>query len=381
MLADEFLIDRIETWACRLPLSQPLDFGRFEIRERHHTAMRMRTRDGRKADCVTQGRGSPLDVVAAELIAPRLIGKSAVDIHARRQELRDSLAAVEFDGAVGRAWSLAEICMQDLRAQAAELPLWQLLGGARRSAPVQLIEGYALVGENDVRFAQRLASRVDEGYRLIKIEAAHYDDIDALIRRLRAFRRLAGEEPRLVLDFAWSWTEPQRYVDALKRFEELGIEWLEDPFSRCQIEDYVALRKLSRVPIGCGDEASRAADIGALIAANALDVVRLDATTIGGVTSILEITTECRKRGVRLSFHEHPEVHEHCVFGFLSADHVEVFPADRPFDRVHDLLESTPFQRIRDGVLSAPDEPGTGIRLRDGALGDWAWRHSLVGAD
>ena len=378
MPADEFTIERIETWACRLPLAQPLDFGRFVVRERHHTVMRLHTRDGRTGECLTQSRGSPLDVVAAEVIAPRILGQSAQDIDALQRQVRDSLAAIEFDGAVGRAWSLAEICLQDLRAKHADQPLWRLLGAQRSAATVLLVEGYALVGENDREFVDRLVRRVHEGYRLIKIEAAHYADLDQLMRRLRMFRAAAGSSARLILDFAWSWSEAARYANTLKQFLEFGVEWVEDPFSRDRVGDYALLRAGGGVSLGCGDETTRPADLAALLSADAIDVARIDATTIGGITAVRPLLSACLARGVRASFHEHPEVHEHCVFGFGGVDHVEVFPADRPFDRVHELLESSPARRMREGMLHAQEEPGIGIRIRDDALKQWAWRHTVV---
>ncbi len=374
-MAAELIIDRIETWHCVLPLSQPLDFGTFQVRERHYTAMRVHTKDGLKADCVTHTRGSPIDVVAADIIAPRLLGKSVLDLSSIRSEMARALTALETDGALGRAWSLAEICLQDLRAQAAGWPLWRLLGGDPRAVPVQLVEGYALVGESDEAFAERLAARVREGFRLLKIEAAHYASHAELLSRLSAFRRLCGEAPRLVLDFAWSWTDVKSRLDLVERLADLGIEWIEDPFPRTQVEQYSMLRRLTSIPIGCGDEATRPADMIALATAGALDVVRLDAATIGGIESVRLLSAQAQSRGLRVSYHAHPEIHEHCVFGLPGLDHLEVFPTDRPFDRQHDLLQSCTYERVENGWIRPSSAVGSGIRLREDALKQWAKRH------
>jgi L-alanine-DL-glutamate epimerase-like enolase superfamily enzyme len=379
-MSSDLRIDQVEAWACTLPLPQPIDFGAFQVHERHHVVIRVRTRGGLVADCVAQSRGSPIDVAVADLIAPRMVGREATQIAEIGADVGRALLALETDGVLGRAWSVAEICLQDLRAQAAGLPLWRMLGAHKERAPVQLVEGYALVGESDEAFAERLAARVAEGFEILKIEAAHYKSADEILARLRAFRRLAGEAAGLVLDFAWTWRDAHSHQDLLLGLADLGVLWIEDPFPRTRVGAYRDLRALSSVPVGCGDEATRAADLTALMRERAIDQLRADATTIGGIEALRLLTAEAQSLDLGVSYHEHPETHEHCVFGFAGVGSVEVFPSDRPFDRVHDLVRESVFERIRDGWLSAPERPGTGVRLRDDVVRAHAHRHHVIGS-
>jgi L-alanine-DL-glutamate epimerase-like enolase superfamily enzyme len=374
-------IRRIEAWACVLPLGQTLAIGPFQVRQRSHLVVRVLTDEGLQADCVTQTRGSPLDVVVADVIAPRLIGRDALDIEACRALVRRDLVAMEFDGAVGRAWSALEICLHDLRAQAAGWPMWRLLGGRRAyAAEAMVVEGYAIEGESDTQFVDRLLQRVEQGFRRIKIEAGHYGNSEALPLRLAEFRRQAGNECRLVLDFAWSWDRAQPHLDLARKVASYRLDWLEDPLERTLLHDYRLLRQQSGVAIGCGDESSRAADLTALAAASAIDVMRVDATTIGGIEPLRQLSIAAIERGLRVSYHEHPEVHQHCVFGFGAADHVEMFPTNRPFDRVHDLIVDSPFDRVRNGVLQPPEQAGSGICLRMDAVEQTARRRHRIEA-
>jgi L-alanine-DL-glutamate epimerase-like enolase superfamily enzyme len=116
-------------------------------------------------------------------------------------------------------------------------------------------------------------------------------------------------------------------------------------------------------PIGCGDEASRIDDLRRLADTGALEVVRLDATTLGGISAAVPFARELERCGRRISFHEHPEVHCHCVLAQESIDHVEVFPIDRPFDLCHQLCQRSVHERIRAGWLSPPSAAGLGIEL------------------
>jgi L-alanine-DL-glutamate epimerase-like enolase superfamily enzyme len=184
----------------------------------------------------------------------------------------------------------------------------------------------------------------------------------------------------LVLDFAWSWPSAKEKVGLVRRLEEFEIAWVEDPFPRHQIADFVHLRNNVGTLIGAGDEATRPADIKALMGADGIDVVRLDATTIGGYERVRELSALARAKSLKVSFHERPEIHEHCVFGLNTADHVEIFPTDRPFDRVHDIIQNSTFDRVRNGRLAPSDVPGTGLKLRDDAVAHYAHRHTRIGA-
>ena len=372
------IIDEIEAWACTLPLSQPLDFGAFQIVDRKHTVVRVRTADGLVAECIGQSRGAPIDVALLDVIAPLCLGQSALDYEAIRRRVVPAMNALELEGTIGRAWSLMDICLHDLRAQAAGWPLWRLLGGDPEPVTAKMVEGYALVGESNQAFAGRLVERVEQGYRILKVEAAHYSRHEEILERLRFYQSALSTPAKLVLDFAWTWRDVKSQLSLLQALETLPIGWIEDPFARTNVQAYRELRDATGHAVGCGDEATRPADLIRLINERAVDVLRLDATTIGGIEAARRICHQARTAGLRVSFHEHPEIHEHLVFGLDSADHVEIFPLDRPFDRVHDLWQSTIFDRIDAGRLHPPTTPGTGIRLITDAVEHYAVRHGRV---
>jgi L-alanine-DL-glutamate epimerase-like enolase superfamily enzyme len=374
----ELIISKIETWACTVPLNQTLDFGAFQINKRQHTVIRVSTADGLVAELIGQSRGAPIDVALLDVIAPLCLGKSALNLSQIHSHVVNSLNALEMDGTIGRAWSLMEICIHDLRAQAANWPLWQYLGGDPEPVKVMSIEGYALMGEDDQGFADRMVQRSEEGYQLIKMEAAHYDDEDELLNRLSLFRESLTQKTQLVPDFAWTWSDVKSKLSLLEQLQEYDIAWIEDPFHRWQLSKYCELRATSPFSIGCGDETTRAQDSINLLESEAVDILRLDATTVGGIESVRSIFASARAKEIPVSFHEHPEIHEHLVFGLGCSDHVEIFPLDRPFDKVHELWESTLFARIDKGYLHPSETPGTGIRLKPDMVAKFAVRSGKV---
>lgn len=368
------IIERIEVWACTVPLAKPLRFGSFEVRARDYAALRVTTRGGLVADCLGQTRKAPVDVALLDVLAPAVIGRDALDIPGRMGDLAKALRALERDGVFSRGVSLLEMCLHDLKAQSLGLPVWRLFGESARPLDVLLVEGYEMEGEDDAIFAARLAARAAEGYRMMKLEAAHYETPALLAARVAAVHRAAGDKLRLVLDFAWAWPDVAFGVARAAPLAGFPIDWLEDGFNRDRVAEYVALKKQAGLPIGAGDETARPAQMLRLIEADALDVARVDATTLGGYGPAAEVARAAAARGMRVSFHERPEVHQHLAFGLGLADHVEVFPTNRPFDCAHMLISEPAFARIADGRLAPPEAPGSGLRLDDAALAKWARR-------
>src|SRR4051794_27745422 len=187
-MTTDTIIESVEAWACSIPLSKPLSFGSFTVGSREYAAVRITTRGGLVADCLGHTRRSPVDVAITDLLAPQLLGKDAVDVGERLSELMRATLAIEQDGVIGRARSLIDICLWDIRAQALGVPVWQLLGGYRRQVPVALVEGYAIDGESEGDLVARLLGRTAEGYGFFKIEAAHYGDPEPVRRILAGVR-------------------------------------------------------------------------------------------------------------------------------------------------------------------------------------------------
>ncbi len=375
---DQSRVELVQVWACELQLPNPLSFGTYSVPSRHYAAVRLTTSDGIVGEALGLSRGVPVDVAVADVLAPLVVGKNALDVGARMAEIGRATTAMDRDGVMARARSLLEIALWDIRAQVAGLPLWSLLGGYPRPVPVLLLEGYNLPGESDEAYAERLAARVDEGYVGLKIEAASYKDPAQLAGRLAHLRRLVGDDPLVVVDMAWSWESVRQGVEAMRLWAPYGITWVEDPLPRHRAREIAELRRSYLCPVASGDEATRPGELAELLAAGAVDVLRMDATTIGGVGEAMHLAAEAARAGARASLHVHPEVHQHCVFASPAFDYVEAYSADRPFDCAHELFDRDFLDAVVKGTVLPPEDPGLGPRLVDAALERCAYRTSSV---
>ncbi|MGE0241763.1 MAG: enolase C-terminal domain-like protein, partial [Parvibaculaceae bacterium] len=177
----------------------------------------------------------------------------------------------------------------------------------------------------------------------------------------------------------WRWKTSQEAARYLAHLRAFDIDWIEDPFPVELIDCYRQFQRFERVvPVGAGDDLTYFRDVEALMEAP-VDVLRLDALSIGGVTAFGELAAAAKKRGCAVSPHFYPQIHQHCVFGWGASDHVEMIPSDRPFDRTHELIRHDAFARVKNGRLAAPGDIGAGYELDDEAVERSARRKTVAG--
>jgi L-alanine-DL-glutamate epimerase-like enolase superfamily enzyme len=372
-------IDLIEAWACRLDLAVPISFGDHAISSREYVAVRLSTRDGVVSDVVGLSRGAPVDLAVTEVLAPHVVGLDPLDLTAVHRAMRRHTRALGLDGVLARAASLLELCLWDYAARRRDVPAWRLLGGQPRSLPVQLVEGYPLPGEPPEAFADRVGQRAEEGFTAIKLELASEPDGAAAARKLALVRERTGPSVRLVADMAYYWESAGDAVRAAASWRDAGLAWLEDPMPRDQAAGMAELRARLGIPIGAGDESTRPAELADLLQRRAVDVLRIDLTTLGDLDAAAALADSAHASGVAVSAHVHPEIHRHIALAWPGVDHVEAFPLDRPFDLTHELIE-TPFMAgVTRGHASPPTAPGLGITLNMDAVKRTAYRSSRAG--
>lgn len=369
-------IDRVESWYVRVPLATPIRLGDMVIAHRDFALLRIRTAGGLDGVVYSLSRGAPLDLVLTELIGPRILGREALDTRGRREDLARSVINLGTVGLVGRAMSLVDIGLWDIVGQEAIMPVWRLLGGTRTTAPVLLVAPYALDGESDEAYAERLAVVAARGYQTLKLYPM--PDPAAMGRRLAAIRSRLGPQIRLVIDMAWSFRTALDAIAAVRSWAPYDLTWVEDPFPAEEWANIKALADAVDTPIAVGDEVSVRGTTERLITERAVDVLRLDATSIGGFAAFDSLRDQAALAGLTVSPHAYGEVHQHCVFAWPGTGPIELFAPDSPtwgtgrfLARQLDAIEGT-------GEMHAPTEPGLGIAIDWAAVEALATRHTVA---
>jgi L-alanine-DL-glutamate epimerase-like enolase superfamily enzyme len=357
--------DRIESvtgYSCSVPLPQPLFVGPTTVTRRTYDIVRIRTADGIEGVGFAFGRSMPIAQIVEDAIAPLLIGADPSFPELIRER-------------VGRAhWQYAERGLYSVAASAVDLALWDvigkrfgipladLLGRRRDEVPLCGVGGYSREGVDDIDgLQQEFAAYAGLGCKAFKMTMGVADPAtDA--RRIAAAREVIGADAALAVDAFRSFVSMEDALRRLRLIEQYDLSYLEDPFSDSLAPLVADLRRRTGMLIGLGENLGGHRAFRELIASGAVDVVRCDATVIGGVRELMATASLASAHGLEVSMHVHANLHVH--FGAALALHpagLEYMTPDSGLDTFHELL--TTQLEVRDGCAVVPDRPGLGLEF------------------
>jgi L-alanine-DL-glutamate epimerase-like enolase superfamily enzyme len=297
------------------------------------------------------GRGRALVASIEDDLTPRLIG-SDPQAHERLY------AKLRQDRPPAEALAPVDLAIWDLKAKAANLPVWQLLGGACDSAPAYAAETAAawMSGEQVLSAYEPLKTRGVAGLHV----AVGGRSPEADARKLEHIRNHVGLDDWLGVTAHGSYDAGTAL--AMGRFleEEMDADWFEDPVPA---DDRAGLRRLAdklEMPVAAGSRFDRASDFTAWFTDAAAGVVRPDVLRLGGLTPALPViaaATAFARPVVPVGL---TEVGVHLACGL---------PGVRAVDYVGWLepLWQTP-PALADGKMSPPPGPGWGLELNPDAV-------------
>jgi L-alanine-DL-glutamate epimerase-like enolase superfamily enzyme len=150
---------------------------------------------------------------------------------------------------------------------------------------------------------------------------------------------------------------------------DYDVAWFEEALSPDALDDYVALRRVSKVPIAGGEVLTRRQSFEPWLRAGAFDIVQPDVTKVGGISEERRIALMAQDHGVRFIPHGW-----NTALG-LAAD-LQLASAF-PDTNLVEYLTGSPFideiadggwKLDADGMLAIPDRPGLGIAVNLDAL-------------
>ncbi|GII33029.1 mandelate racemase/muconate lactonizing enzyme family protein [Planotetraspora mira] len=257
-------------------------------------------------------------------------------------------------GATFGAIGAIDMALWDLKAKAANEPLWRTLGGRDRFVP-----GYAsgldiaLDDEALVLLYERFA---DRGFSAAKLKGGR--DLEHDLRRLEALRDVLARNsahPALMFDANESWNRSQavRFVTALERAVDLA--WVEEPVRRWDAAGLASVRSGIRAAVATGENLTGLEQYRPLLNADAVDIVQVG--NVWGFTHFLRVAAVAHGYDLPVSpvaYHANPLAHA-----------ATAVPNHLAFE-VQDL--SSPIglqvdQDFEDGGIVLGDQPGLGIRV------------------
>ena len=313
----------------------------------------------------TEGR---LAAAGMKVLEPLLIGENALEPERVSEKLHQNTFWMGRGGTLTHCVSGIDIALWDILGQVTGLSISRLAGGRYRDevAPYcsLLMDEPAIMVDQIVRYREK-------GFRAFKMGWGPFgrrDDhkLDEAI--VKAAKDAVPDGGKLMIDAGASdahWPNGLKW--ALRTADMLAdhdVHWFEEPLRPDDIEDFVILRRESRLPIAGGEVLTRRQAYLPFFVRGALDIVQPDVTKVGGLSEQRRIARMAQDFGVRYVGHGWNTALGLAADLQLAAalpnvDLVEYIGGSAYVDDI--MLE--PFGLNEDGMLRIPDLPGLGVSL------------------
>ena len=251
-----------------------------------------------------------------------------------------------------------DTALWDLRGKSVGKPVWELLGGERKTCPAY---ASGLLWNDVDKLAEEAGQYIERGFRRVKMRLARSEEYDT--SAVLAVRKAIGMDHDVIVDASmrYHFELACRMGNFLK---EQKVFWYEEPFAPEDIDSYVALRQVVDVPIAGGENEFGLQGFREVIRAKALDIVQPDASRCGGISEVWKIAEMAEESGLGVATHSWNDAvaimaNAHVVAAMSNGVTVEVDQMNNPF--VNDLLVK-PLQ-IENGELQLSHAPGLGVEL------------------
>ncbi len=304
------------------------------------------------------GRGAEMaGSIAASALKPFFLGKDAL---AREKHWQDFRTYDRWWNHVPiYAYGPFDICLWDIAAKQAQLPLYRLLGEYRRKVPVYASSFVLKTPQDYARQALEVKGRGWHGYKLHPP-----GDYDFDLAAYRACREAVGPEFKLMADPVAAYNHEQA-LRMGRELEKLNYYWFEEPLFDV---DFNGLRKLAShldIPI-CGTEvlAGHHYSTAECIATGVVDMVRTDVSWKGGITPVMKTAHLAESFGFQCELHTtiyHPLeiVNLHCCCAISNCEFFELlYPLSYMEFGMKNKIEID-----AEGYAHPPEMPGTGVDL------------------
>ncbi|MGW4500746.1 D-mannonate dehydratase ManD [Micromonospora sp. NPDC004336] len=396
--------------------------------DRNFVTLKITTDDGVTGlgDGTLNGRELSVASYLRDHVVPLLIGRDAHRIEDAWQFLYRS--AYWRRGPVTMAAIAAvDVALWDIKAKAAGMPLYQLLGGASRTG----IMAYGHASGRDLpELFDSIRRHLDEGYRSIRVQTSvpginavygvatqpsvdgrRYDyepaqrtplpaeedwDTRSYLRHLpgvfEAVRNEFGPELPLLHDGHHRMT-PIQAAKLGKALEPYDLFWLEDCTPAENQEALRLVRQHTTTPLAIGEVFNTVWDYQTLIREQLIDYVRSAVTHTGGITAMRKLLDFAAQYQIKSGIHGPTDI---SPVGMAAALHLDLAIHNFGIQEYmrHGALTNEVFRQsftFTDGYLHPGEQPGLGVeldeeaaakfpyvpaylpfnRLQDGTVHDW----------
>jgi L-alanine-DL-glutamate epimerase-like enolase superfamily enzyme len=294
-----------------------------------------------------------------------VVGLDAADVVGVWKKIYDKQLASHGMGAgTCLAMSGIDLALWDIRGQAAGMPLYKLLGGARKGIPAYA-GGVSLGYQLPEQLVDEIRRHLGLGYKAVKLRVG--DTVKQDLERIGAVRKAFGDELVILTDANIGYRlEDVRQV--MPGMDEMNVAWLEEPFPAHDHRSYALAKGFGRTPLAAGENHYTRFEFNRVIEDGAITILQPDLSKTGGITEALRIAAMAS--AFKLPIHPHSSMtglnHAATIHFLCAIDNGGYFEGDvSKANRFRDELVSRPYEIDRNGDVWPLEKPGLGLAVNE----------------
>ena len=191
------------------------------------------------------------------------------------------------------AKAAVDMALWDLYGQLYKIPVYKLLGGARK----QIVTDITISVNDPEEMARDAINAIERGYETLKVKVGANPALD--VARLAAVRQAIGPDYQIRIDANQAWT-PKQAVRILNQMQEksLDIEFVEQPVTARDFEGMKYVTERSHVPVLADESVFSPDDALKIMQMGAADLVNIKLMKCGGIYNALKIASAAEVYGV-----------------------------------------------------------------------------------
>jgi L-alanine-DL-glutamate epimerase-like enolase superfamily enzyme len=295
-----------------------------------------------------------------------LLHQNPLDIDGLWRRMTRATLNYSRDGATLQAMAAVDLALWDIKGKALNVPVYQMLGGARRSA----LHCYAThhLGSTLAETAQIAGMLRDAGFSAVKFGWSPLGpNAEEDIAIVRCLRQTIGQDADLLIDGGLAW-DVETALERIRRFEPYRLFWLEEPLRPYDFAGYAKLAASTATPIAAGELASSSVELSRLVEQRCVDVLQVDISRVG-LSQAMQVAALAAAHGIPCVNHSYSYgINLAASLHFAAAiELTSMFEYQATPNEIREaLVPNAP--RPTAGVLGLPQGPGLGVEIDEEAL-------------
>jgi L-alanine-DL-glutamate epimerase-like enolase superfamily enzyme len=271
----------------------------------------------------------------------------------------------------------ADVCMWDILGKAVNRPIYKILSGGTPTKDRLMAYASSQHLPTVEDYVPDVLKAKAQGFKAYKIHPGNGQHATGPaiptyighMEEIREVRKAVGDEFVLMHDPVQRYNRYEAMTVG-RLLDELNYAWFEDPIRTTDQEGLIELCAALNLPIHVGEFIYSIADFADYIKKDALDVVRLIADNVGGISGAMRVGLLADAHGLECTPHNWGNVPDMALHFHVELALPNSYWFEMPFPAEYaDRPEYKDKFRINDeGYVVAPTEPGLGYPIDRDAL-------------